>query len=195
MTGRARVVHIGESAFDRRPEERSRARSRRLAENPLESAVLASGIVPIAMLEGYAPVYSRAVLTATRLGIFDAISEGAAVCRPLGCPAARAPGEPMTPRMAHAHRPLTAAPEPLSEPLCELSHVSRVSHGVESEPGWDAWDDPTSIKYAVPNAYHVPGSSGSGNWFKHGPQGPDRLVGRLAFCCSARPGSRFGRHR
>ncbi|MDQ3054342.1 MAG: methyltransferase domain-containing protein [Actinomycetota bacterium] len=48
-----------------------------MAENPLESAVLASGIVPIAMLEGYAPVYSRAVLTATRLGIFDAISEGA----------------------------------------------------------------------------------------------------------------------
>jgi SAM-dependent methyltransferase len=48
-----------------------------MAENPLESAVLASGIVPIAMLEGYAPVYARAVLTATRLGIFEAISEGA----------------------------------------------------------------------------------------------------------------------
>ena len=44
-----------------------------MAENPLESAVLASGLMPIAMLEGYAPVYSRAVLTATRLGIFDAL--------------------------------------------------------------------------------------------------------------------------
>ncbi len=48
-----------------------------MAENPLESAVLASGLMPIAMLEGYGPVYSRAVLTATRLGIFDALNEGA----------------------------------------------------------------------------------------------------------------------
>jgi SAM-dependent methyltransferase len=48
-----------------------------MGENPLESAVLASGIVPNAMLEGYAPVYARAVLTATRLGMFDAINRGA----------------------------------------------------------------------------------------------------------------------
>jgi len=47
-----------------------------MAENPLERAVLASGIVPIAMLEGYAPVYSRAILVATRLGIFDALGKG-----------------------------------------------------------------------------------------------------------------------
>jgi SAM-dependent methyltransferase len=44
-----------------------------MGENPLESAILASGLVPVAMLEGYAPVYARAVLTATRLGIFDAL--------------------------------------------------------------------------------------------------------------------------
>jgi hypothetical protein len=43
-----------------------------MAENPLESA---TGIVPIAMLEGYAPAYSRAVLTATRLGVFDALKD------------------------------------------------------------------------------------------------------------------------
>jgi SAM-dependent methyltransferase len=47
-----------------------------MAENPLESVVLASGILPIAMLEGYAPVYSRAVLTAVRLGIFEALDTG-----------------------------------------------------------------------------------------------------------------------
>jgi SAM-dependent methyltransferase len=48
-----------------------------MGENPLESALLASGFVPNAMLEGYAPVYARATLTATRLGMFDAIGRGA----------------------------------------------------------------------------------------------------------------------
>ena len=47
-----------------------------MAENPLERAIFASGIVPMAMLEGYAPAYSRAILTATRLGIFDALKDG-----------------------------------------------------------------------------------------------------------------------
>lgn len=42
--------------------------------------------------------------------------------------------------------------EPLSELSCELSHVS---HGVASDPGWDAWDDPTRIRYAVPLPYLV----------------------------------------
>ena len=37
-----------------------------MAENPLERAIFATGIVPLAMLEGYAPAYSRAILTATR---------------------------------------------------------------------------------------------------------------------------------
>lgn len=50
-----------------------------MAENPVESAVMATGLVPIAMLEGYAPVYSRALLVATRLGIFEALGEGAAI--------------------------------------------------------------------------------------------------------------------
>jgi SAM-dependent methyltransferase len=44
-----------------------------MAENPLESALLASGLVPVAMLEGYAPVYARAIVTATKLGMFDAL--------------------------------------------------------------------------------------------------------------------------
>lgn len=47
-----------------------------MAENPLESALLATGIVPIAMLEGYAPVYARAAFVATRLGIFEALRDG-----------------------------------------------------------------------------------------------------------------------
>lgn len=47
-----------------------------MAENPLESAVIASGVVPVAMLEAYAPVYARAAVTATKLGIFEALSDG-----------------------------------------------------------------------------------------------------------------------
>jgi len=47
-----------------------------IAENPLESAVIASGIVPIAMLEAYAPVYARATVTATKLGLFEALRDG-----------------------------------------------------------------------------------------------------------------------
>ncbi len=47
-----------------------------MAENPLESAFLASGLVPVAMLEGYAPVYARAIVTATKLGMFDAVGAG-----------------------------------------------------------------------------------------------------------------------
>jgi predicted O-methyltransferase YrrM len=47
-----------------------------MAENPLESAVIASGLVPVAMLEGYAPVYARAALTATKLGVFEALRDG-----------------------------------------------------------------------------------------------------------------------
>jgi SAM-dependent methyltransferase len=47
-----------------------------MAENPLESAVIASGLVPVAMLEGYAPVYARAAVTATKLGVFEALRDG-----------------------------------------------------------------------------------------------------------------------
>jgi hypothetical protein len=47
-----------------------------MAENPLERAVLASGLVPVAMLEAYSPAYARAISTATRLGVFEALSGG-----------------------------------------------------------------------------------------------------------------------
>ena len=39
-----------------------------MAENPLESMLMPTGLVPVAMLEAYAPVYARAVVTATKLG-------------------------------------------------------------------------------------------------------------------------------
>ena len=48
-----------------------------MAENPLESALIASGIVPTAMLEAYAPVYARAIVTATKVGVFEALADGA----------------------------------------------------------------------------------------------------------------------
>jgi SAM-dependent methyltransferase len=47
-----------------------------MAENPIETAVLASGVVPVPMLEAYAPVYARAIVIATKLGVFEALREG-----------------------------------------------------------------------------------------------------------------------
>ncbi len=47
-----------------------------MAENPVESALMASGIVPVAMLEAYSPVNARAITTATKLGIFEALKGG-----------------------------------------------------------------------------------------------------------------------
>jgi SAM-dependent methyltransferase len=47
-----------------------------MAENPVERAVLATGLVPVAMLEAYGPAYARAITAATRLGIFEALSGG-----------------------------------------------------------------------------------------------------------------------
>ena len=46
-----------------------------MAENPIETAVLASGVVPVPMLEAYAPVYARAIVIATKLGVFEALRE------------------------------------------------------------------------------------------------------------------------
>lgn len=46
------------------------------AENPVESVILSSGILPIAMLEAYSPVYARAIVLGTKLGIFDALRDG-----------------------------------------------------------------------------------------------------------------------
>jgi SAM-dependent methyltransferase len=47
-----------------------------MAENPVESAVLASGMVPAPMLEAYSPMYARAIVVATKLGVFDALRAG-----------------------------------------------------------------------------------------------------------------------
>jgi SAM-dependent methyltransferase len=48
------------------------------AASVLERGLLAAGMLPTAMTEGYAPVYARAVVAATERGLFDAI--GAASC-------------------------------------------------------------------------------------------------------------------
>ena len=47
-----------------------------MAENPIETAVIASGVVPVPMLEAYAPVYARAIVIATKLGVFEALRDG-----------------------------------------------------------------------------------------------------------------------
>ena len=46
-----------------------------IAENPLERAALASGLVPEPFIDGYAAGFARALMVATRLGIFEALSE------------------------------------------------------------------------------------------------------------------------
>jgi SAM-dependent methyltransferase len=47
-----------------------------MGENPVESAIIASGLLPVAMLEAYGPVYARAIVTATKLGVFEALADG-----------------------------------------------------------------------------------------------------------------------
>ena len=47
-----------------------------MAENPLESVIMPTGLVPVPMLETYAPVYARAIVTATKLGLFEALADG-----------------------------------------------------------------------------------------------------------------------
>ena len=46
-----------------------------IAENPLERVGLAAGLVPTPRIDGYAAAFSRAIMVATRLGIFDALAE------------------------------------------------------------------------------------------------------------------------
>ncbi|MEO6579497.1 MAG: methyltransferase [Candidatus Limnocylindria bacterium] len=48
-----------------------------LAESVIERIGLASGMVPTPMLEGYGAAFGRALTVATRLGVFEAISDGA----------------------------------------------------------------------------------------------------------------------
>ncbi|MGH3717148.1 MAG: hypothetical protein ACRDT4_27350 [Micromonosporaceae bacterium] len=45
-----------------------------IAENPLERVGLAAGLVPTPRIDGYAAAFSRAIMVATRLGIFDALT-------------------------------------------------------------------------------------------------------------------------
>jgi hypothetical protein len=47
-----------------------------IAEKPLERALLASGLMPTALTDSYAPAYARAILVATERGIFDALTAG-----------------------------------------------------------------------------------------------------------------------
>ena len=47
-----------------------------IAEGPLERTLLASDLAPTAMVEGYGPLYARAIVIATELGMFDAIGRG-----------------------------------------------------------------------------------------------------------------------
>ena len=53
-----------------------------IAESPLERIGFASGAVPTPMLEPYGAAFGRALMVATRLGIFDALADG-----PLGAEA------------------------------------------------------------------------------------------------------------
>ena len=48
-----------------------------IGENLLERAFLASGMAPMAVLEGYAPAFARAVVLATEHRTFDALANGA----------------------------------------------------------------------------------------------------------------------
>ena len=47
-----------------------------IGENLLERVVLASGMAPKAVLEGYAPAFARAVVLATEHGVFEALAAG-----------------------------------------------------------------------------------------------------------------------
>lgn len=58
-----------------------------IAEGPIERVGLASGLVPTPMLEPYAIGFARALIVATRLGVFEALTEGPRAARALaeGC--------------------------------------------------------------------------------------------------------------
>lgn len=47
-----------------------------IAENPLERIALATGLIPTPLFEAYAFAFSRALMVATRLGVFDALADG-----------------------------------------------------------------------------------------------------------------------
>jgi hypothetical protein len=47
-----------------------------VAENPIEWAVLASGIVPSPLIDAWAAAFSRALVAATDIGVFEALKDG-----------------------------------------------------------------------------------------------------------------------
>lgn len=47
-----------------------------IPESLLERALLSLGLMPNAMTEAYAPLHARAIVLATELGVWDAISSG-----------------------------------------------------------------------------------------------------------------------
>jgi len=52
-----------------------------IAENPLERLALASGQFPTPMLEAYGAAFSRALMVATKLGVFDTLAGGPLTAR------------------------------------------------------------------------------------------------------------------
>src|SRR5918999_5255471 len=46
-----------------------------LAENPIERVALASGMMPTPMLEPYGAAFGRALMVATRLGVFEELAD------------------------------------------------------------------------------------------------------------------------
>lgn len=51
-----------------------------IGETALERALLASDLIPTAMVEGYGPAYARAVVLAAELGIVRCAQRGASDC-------------------------------------------------------------------------------------------------------------------
>jgi SAM-dependent methyltransferase len=47
-----------------------------IATNPLERLAMAANLIPTPLIDGYAFAYSRAVMVATKLGLFDALADG-----------------------------------------------------------------------------------------------------------------------
>jgi SAM-dependent methyltransferase len=47
-----------------------------IADNPVERIGLASGLIPTPMLEPYGAAFGRALMVATKIGIFDALADG-----------------------------------------------------------------------------------------------------------------------
>lgn len=108
-----------------------------IAEGPLERIGFASGAVPTPMLEPYGAGFSRALMVATRIGIFDALANG-----PLGAEAVaeRCAIDPW-------------AAEKLMNLLVGMRYLRRSSDGAYRLTGsakkWLLRDDPRSVRDMV----------------------------------------------